>query len=386
MNKFFSALFLLLLCLLSLGQLQRIQLTESVVIYGHDIVIGIWVLAINFVNKFKHVQQLQRVLKPTQPATRILVIIILMSLLINSFISEAPITAYLYVARLLMYLSFAVSLNFDTSFTKLQRRTLWMICGFLITWFGFLQYVLIPDTRFLRNLGWDDHYYRLISTQLDPNFTGIILVMTFYYLQSIKILNRFFKWGLSGAVLLAILLTFSRATYLSLALSSLLLLGQEKKRVFKYAITLGVCAIILIVFIPKPGGEGVNLWRTYSLEQRIQSSTRAVTAMSPHHWIIGQGLFVPTLNTAGYFTQHAQFPDNIFVFVLVGIGIPGLVTFLVLIKNITVYLWRTDRLICASWVAVLIHSQLNHTLLQAFVLLFLIGGITSGKLESKHHR
>src|SRR5688572_7671325 len=33
---------------------------------------------------------------------------------------------------------------------------------------GLLQYIFLPDLRFLKNIGFDDHLYRLTSTFLDP--------------------------------------------------------------------------------------------------------------------------------------------------------------------------------------------------------------------------
>jgi len=35
---------------------------------------------------------------------------------------------------------------------------------------GWIQYFLYPDLRALEAYGWDDHYYRLIGTLLDPGF------------------------------------------------------------------------------------------------------------------------------------------------------------------------------------------------------------------------
>src|SRR3989338_6680935 len=42
---------------------------------------------------------------------------------------------------------------------------------------GLGQYIFLPDTRFLLSYGWDEHYWRLIGTVLDPNYMGVMMGM-----------------------------------------------------------------------------------------------------------------------------------------------------------------------------------------------------------------
>jgi len=88
--------------------------------------------------------------------------------------------------------------------------------GLSVALFGLVQYFFWPDLIALKYLNWDDHYFRLISLFLDPNFTGIILIFTFILFHFDKD-----KWLMNKNIVLAILLlsislTYSRSTFLSL--------------------------------------------------------------------------------------------------------------------------------------------------------------------------
>jgi hypothetical protein len=63
-----------------------------------------------------------------------------------------------------------------------------IIAGSVAAFFGLLQYLFMPDLRFLYDIGWDMHYGRLAGTFLDPTFIGLILV-----LNILLIVNRYFS-------------------------------------------------------------------------------------------------------------------------------------------------------------------------------------------------
>lgn len=384
MSKLYNLLFIVILILFSFGQLQRIQLTPSLAFYIHDIVIASW-LASTVISKHRDWWRFANSLKKH---TKFWVwgwLIGLIGNIVLALVFHFSTFSLLYLGRLLLYIAFGCSLLFTINFSKSHQRLLWALAGLVIAWFGILQYIFIPDTRFLWLLGWDDHYYRLISTQLDPNFTGILLVMTSYFLWSVPVIAKKLKVILTIPLIVAILLTYSRATYLALVVSALILavmkLNRQKQVLVVLAIIVGT---ISLLFLPKPSGEGVNLWRTYSIEQRILSSQRALQSLNPYEWVMGRGLFQPTnTNPNPVLSQHAPFPDNLLVFLVVGLGIPGLLGCLYVAAKATVFLSKKDRYMFAAWIAVLVHSQFNHTLLQPFVLLMLIGGLTS--LQTERH-
>ena len=47
-----------------------------------------------------------------------------------------------------------------------------------------------PDLRNLWYLGWDPHYYRVFATLLDPNYVGILLVLTIFVWIYIWVNNK----------------------------------------------------------------------------------------------------------------------------------------------------------------------------------------------------
>ncbi|MBI2310248.1 O-antigen ligase family protein [Candidatus Collierbacteria bacterium] len=197
---------------------------------------------------------------------------------------------------------------------------------------GFLQYFLLPDTRFLTYLGFDDHYFRLIGSLLDPNFTGLVLVI--FTLLAPKLFFLF--------PLLALALTFSRASFLSLGVS-LIYLAVVKKQ-FRLLLLILILGIALY-FAPKPFGEGVNLFRTFSIFSRLenQSQALAIFAQNP---ILGVGFGPRKI-------------DNSFIFVLATTGTVGFTIFLSFLKKA----WQltADPLAKAAFLAILVHSLFNNS-------------------------
>ncbi len=385
MNKTYQGLFLLFLALFALGQLQRVQLTPTIGFHFHDVLISAWVI----LSLLTHPKQWRQSVKKISLSKNKLIIIfvgwVIVSLLINSFLHGLATAPYFYLARVVVYGLFAFSLPFTLSLTSFRHRQLWTYAGLLVGWLGIVQYVVLPDTRFLRMLGWDDHYYRLISTQFDPGFAGILLAITINYLWSLKHFPTKLKLVITSILSITIALTFSRASYLSAILGSLTIVAPKVLRKTLILIGTAIVGFVLLYFLlPKPGGEGVNLFRWYSISQRVENNTYALQTLQPHQWLIGRGLFVSVKEPANDLPQHAAFPDNLFVFMLTGLGIPGLVMFIVLLYQWMAFLYKKDRYLFASWVAVLIHSQFNHTLFQSFVLLMLLGGIAS--LDTERNR
>ncbi|MBT4681133.1 MAG: hypothetical protein HOB74_03620, partial [Candidatus Pacebacteria bacterium] len=183
MKKIFKYLFISILTLFSLGQLQRIQLNEAVVFYIHDLLIVIWLILLIKKRKEKMLFLIRKYF--FNYLTYIAISWIVIGLIINFISHNFTIIPLLYIARTISYLLFALSLPVAISLTAKSYRYYWFLVGLFIAVSGLVQYLLLPDTRFLWYSGWDDHYFRLIGTQFDPNFTGIILTTTFFMAQSL---------------------------------------------------------------------------------------------------------------------------------------------------------------------------------------------------------
>ncbi|MFZ2202248.1 MAG: hypothetical protein WAV56_02515, partial [Microgenomates group bacterium] len=94
----------------------------------------------------------------------------LLSLVVNA--GSVSLAGLAYFLRFVSYASFYFA--FRIKGVKKYTRYLVLAAAILLI-IGSLQYFLLPDVRFLAYLGFDDHYYRLIGSFLDPNFTGLVL-------------------------------------------------------------------------------------------------------------------------------------------------------------------------------------------------------------------
>ncbi|MBP7768651.1 O-antigen ligase family protein [Candidatus Woesebacteria bacterium] len=237
--------------------------------------------------------------------------------------------------------------------------------------------------RFLWSYGWDQHYYRMIGTLFDPAFTGILSILTWLVLFSLKKkLPQWLLWTTSTGLLLAVLLTYSRASYLSAAVLALLIIGYKIARESIISrnrlliIVVLVSSVLGFLIAPKPGGEGVNLLRTETIYARLNTARAALKAMSGTEWLVGNGLFSESIfsssDTQTTTATHARMPDNIFITLLTQTGIIGLLLACGIAIRAISSLMRTDAELAFAWIVVLVHSQFNNSLLQPFVLLYLL--------------
>ena len=375
MKKLFKYLFLVILALFSLGQLQRIQLNEVIALYYHDIFIAIWLILV----AVKHPQKILILIKKYffNYLTYSLVAWTVLGLATNFIGHGFSLIPLLYITRAIAYLLFALSLTLVVPYSSKSYRCYWVLAGLLIAILGFLQYWFIPDTRFLSYLGWDDHYFRLIGTQLDPNFTGILLTTSFLIAQGMWNKPNRIKTIISIILAGAILLTYSRASFLSFIFSSALIILIEfitsHKKNLALSIIIGLF-IVLIPFLPRPDGEGVKLERTASISARIESNQSALQSLSGYEWLTGKGLFTyqPQVQTDSFWPNTAHFPNNLILFLLTSMGVVGLGIATFVLNKTGKYLYQKDIYIFTAFIAILIHSQFNHTLFQPFVWLWLI--------------
>ncbi len=170
----------------------------------------------------------------------------------------------LYLVRLVAYFSLT-QIKFKNK--KFIFNSL-IIVGVFIAIFGWIQYFFFPDLRALKMLGWDDHYFRLVSNFFDPAFTGILLVLAeiLIFIKTVKSETRL-NYFLNIFLIITVLFTYSRASYLALFFAFLFLFWNFKTR---FILFLSVLFILLIFVLPRQsGGEGVNLSRTYSIVDKF---------------------------------------------------------------------------------------------------------------------
>lgn len=279
----------------------------------------------------------------------------------------------LYLIRLISYLvSFIILRNLiDNKYlTKLFLLKALGLVGVAIGLLGFIQYLLLPDLTQLYLYGWDDHYYRLAGSFLDPAYTGVFLVLTIILIINSSLFKETnYKNGLLLALVLALSLTYSRASYLSLFVG-LAFLVRKNKIVKVLGIVLGV-VVLLLVLLPNAGGEGVNLFRTNSIFQRAGNYQQAAF-LSSKFPLFGVGYNNVCLAKQEFIgvsvggRNACSGLDNSFLFLLVTTGIAG---FLAFANFFYLLLWEnSSSMMKASLLAVSTHAFFSNTLVYPFIL------------------
>lgn len=381
-------------CLLSLGQFQRIEWSSFPAFYLHEVVM-VGYLFVHFFEK-KWWMHSKSVLQGVPTLGWVCLGWVGVGLIFSLFSASPSALPFLYLARICIYIAAVVTLRHDLRQERLSSTTFWLgIFSFfgLLIYFGILQYLVLPDTRFLFFLGWDDHYYRMISTLLDPGFTGIIYCLGYVlttvwliknsadYLKNPTRLSRFSLHSvniLSGLTVLGTLLTYSRASYVAL-LISIILIGittwKTQKKIFWKNLFFALIFLAAIPLLPRPGGEGVKLERTSTITSRTEYMETALQSIqTPKDIIIGQGIFVqPAPDTSHYSESinHSKQADNWLILLLTGTGGVGTIIILTIITQIVYISYKAKNFIWIGVLTVLAHGLFNASITYPFVLLIL---------------
>lgn len=362
-----------------LGQLERIALTSSITLYFHDIAIFLWLIS---VLKEKIIKGLPVIFRENYREKKLFFLYgAWVALGVGvALLKSGDYVPLAFIGRVLLYGAFAFFVWQKLRETHFIKQML-LITGMWYWWLALMQYIFVPDIRFLWAYGWDDHYFRMIGTLLDPSFTGSIFLLTLLTACSLrKTIPTWIFYTTSLALTAGIVLTYSRASYLTyISITPFVLFLEFSKKITARKVFIGLLGVFLLfclyLFAPKPGGEGVNLLRTTTIYARIMTTTQALGQLSGYEWVLGQGLFsanelqkiridpVPT---------HARMPDNIFITLLSQTGIVGLVFALLILRKWLYFSWKNNRYVTLATLAVLIQSQFTNTLLQPFVLLYFL--------------
>ncbi len=281
----------------------------------------------------------------------------------------------LYLVRWVFYaLLYFVVLDISSSRKKIEKGM--VAGGALLVIGGFIQYFLYPDLRNLYYAGWDEHLYRMFSTFLDPNFAGIFFVLYLLFtMDKLLIKPTLFLKLFSLLTTAAIIFTFSRSAYISLAigLTTLLFLKGRKSIATTLAVIFILAVIVVMQFIPKT--EGTNLLRIASGEARLDSMRNAITIFKDHP-IFGVGFnsYRYAQRNYGFLNEEKKIvhsgagTDNSFLFILATSGIIGFIAFLYLLFNI---LLIKESLITASMAALIVSSLFINSLFYPPVMLWM---------------
>lgn len=264
----------------------------------------------------------------------------------------------------------------------------WLGCfGIGLSIIGLGQFYLYPDLRNLWYLGWDPHYYRVFATLLDPNYVGILLVLTIFVWVYLFATNKkrrmwFVPFFLVAGV--ALILTYSRSSYLAImggTIAAIVLLKQWKAGLF-----LILTFLVIIVYIPKPGGDTLALDRYDSSVARFQNWGQTVERVRERP-LFGYGMnvvpFIDKQEATALPGRSGAGIDSSILFVATTTGLVGLAGYLWLLgSQMTIANRLKDAnlkiLLYASLTAVLVHSLFVNSLFYPWVMVWMwaLVGIT----------
>lgn len=232
--------------------------------------------------------------------------------------------------------------------------------------FGLIQYFIWPNFTYFDVNNWDPHLYRLVSSFFDPTFTGLIYL--FFIIKIFLDKKIPYRWPLLIISYIALALTYSRSTYLSLIFAFAFISFKSKKiSIFLFSLLLIGGTIFLL---PRQPGEGTKLERTSSITAKIENYQEGLQlfAKSP---IFGIGYNnLPFVRQTNNKFSHANGGfDGSLLTILTTTGIIGGTLFGLGFKKI----FTNANLITQScFIALFIHSIFANSLLYPWILIFLI--------------
>lgn len=386
MEKIITSLLFIYLVLFPFGQLNRLPLRLSqapeIRFYLTDIVLFFLLLSWGLWRFFK----VKRKYQPPPLAKPIFLFsfVAAVSLIVNVplLTGREVMVAGLYLVRWLVYSGlYFVIFDLKNQFKYLKWSNMvnyLIVLGTMMAIFGLVQYLFWPNIGALEVFGWDPHYYRLVGTFLDPGFTGIILVLTFILLI-VKYWKKIAKPRIKNVPIYCVLftiycalaLTYSRSSYLTyvVGMGTIAFL----KKAYKFFIIVLLIGIVTLLILPRqPGGEGVKLERTATINARVESWNNALIIFKDHPFFgVGFNAYRYAQRDYGFLGEQWQESnagagaDSSLLFVLATTGIIGFLTYLGI-------WWKILRIgnltILASALAILIHSLFLNSLFYPWVM------------------
>jgi len=369
--------YLIYLCFLAfiIGPLARIPLNLTHInLYFSDLVVMIFCLTwlFNLKSLFPYLKT-DKIIRYVFLFTLVAFLSLVFSQLQLSVYER--IVSFLYLLRFLAYFFIYISLKYLLDFGKINPSHITRLLtasGLIISLIGWLQYFLYPDLRNLYYLDWDPHYMRIFSTYFDPNFLGLMLLLS--------LITSFFQANKSSLVWITrliifatLMFTYSRSSYLSLVAVSLFY-SLWKKSVFVVGVTL-ILLSAMVFMLPRPGGEGVKLERLFSLEQRIES-WRLGGKIFMNYPLFGAGFNSLRyakrqfgISTDDWLVSHSGSGiENSFLFVLATTGIAGFIFYIYLLAQLFKCGNLTARI---SLAGILSHSFFLNSFFFPWVMLWL---------------
>lgn len=391
--KIIKVLAIITIISLSFGEIPRFTLANDFALKLIDVCVAItsavWIVYVIVSKKFRKIFITYKYLLVFPAAGFV-------SLLINTvwLKPQEVLISLFYLLRWTAYISFIPLLNgFDNQFKK-KLLAFFFVDGFIFLFFGFIQYLLYPSLKNIYYLGWDEHMYRLVSSILDPNLAGSLLV--FYLLLISTLIYNFVKYRNVKYIILlsicfvftlsAIFLTYSRSSLLMLIVSVgtfLFLINRKRLLVMLFA----VIAAVIVIQSPQFYRENTNLFRFNSIKARVESNLHALYIFQENPVFgVGFNSYRYAQIKYGFRQEKTPYPshadagtDNSILFILATTGILGLTAYIylwarLLRKAIFIYYKKSNilgALFLSMAIGLFIHSLFINSLFYSACMLWL---------------
>ena len=281
-----------------------------------------------------------------------------------------------FLLRFIIYFAFSIVIY---NLVVKEKVTSW-INFFLFTQLifmtlGFIGFFLFPDLSFLTIYGWDPHQKRIVSTLLDPNFSGALFMITISFAISYYLYFKEKKYLLYAVyAFFALILTFSRSSYLALIVAALTI-GVLKSPKLILIITLAFSLVFLVN--QKVRSRIIGAFTLDETAQaRLESWNNALTIFK-RNFLFGVGFNTYRYTQARYGFFDSDNPqgghsgagsDSSILTTAATTGIIGLIFYLILLFSIfKIYLRHAKNYplhlaSLASFLGLLVHSQFVNSL------------------------
>lgn len=301
----------------------------------------------------------------------------------------------LFLIRFIGYFALSiVVLNLINKKANINWLNLLLAIAMLFVITGLIQFMFIPDLSFLAVFGWDPHQRRVVSTMLDPNFTGGLLVIFFTIAIALYIFNKKIQYLLLSFIILSgLILTFSRSSYLAL-ITALLTLGIFKsKKIMFIFLMIFIMAFGLIPQVRQRILGAVTFDET--AQARLESWQRARVIFKDHPLLgVGFNNYRFAQSRYGFFSPDSpegghsgSGSDSSLLLVAATSGLFGFIAYIFFLVNLFKIFIKNARTSpvhlagLSSFTALLVHSQFVNSLFfpQIMIVLFFILGLAENE-------
>lgn len=257
---------------------------------------------------------------------------------------------------------------------KLSLEKMLTFSGIGLAILGLAQFILFPNLGFLENQGWDPHFFRTVSTFLDPNFAGAYFVLTLILLRPPRVFIIFL------VVYFALMTTFSRSSYLMFLVSGVIY-SFLKKSQFLFLSTLILFLGLLLGFqiyttmVAKPR----NIDREQSASSRFNTWEQGLKLFEKSP-ILGigfnayrYGLKEFNLGNEQFLKSHGSSSnDSSLLFVSATTGVMGLISFLSFLAILLKESVKRNLFLAAALTGLILHSFFSNSLFYPPILAWII--------------